>query len=199
MLGAYLNARRPKLERRSITGGPTLEQQWYQYGRSQSLIKFDRDKIILPILSLEPRYAYDNQNTLVTGGGNGPYYLIRPRPGVTVSNCYLLAVLNHPLSEAFVRNNTSSFKGGYYSHGKQFIETLPVPMAGESTRDAIDALVRTLIDRLDDLDAPLIPHEKLLLRREITDVKRRIKQSTNKLFGLSDDDQRVTKAVPIPD
>lgn len=125
---AYLKARRAELNQRQVTGGPAGERQFYQFGRSQSLAKFDTPKIILPILSVEARYAYDDSNIMVTGGGNGPYYMIRPCAGSAVTNLYLLAVLNHPLSEAFVRTNTSTFRGGYYSHGKQFIENLPIPV-----------------------------------------------------------------------
>ena len=196
---AYLNARREKLEERSIQGGQAAERQWYQYGRSQNLVKFDGDKIILPVLSLEPRHAYDDQNTLVTGGGNGPYYLIRPRPDAPVSNHYLLAILNHPLSEAFVRTNTSPFRGGYYSHGKQFIETLPVPVPDDATRSSIEALVRKLISKLDDLAAAHIPRESTRLVRETTDLKSQIEQTVNQLFGLTDNDQGIVNAVPIPD
>ena len=67
---AYLNARRSDLVDRNIIGGATAERQWYQFGRSQSLTKFNTPKIILPALSLEPRYAYDDANVVVTGGGN---------------------------------------------------------------------------------------------------------------------------------
>src|SRR6202022_1942796 len=124
---AYLLARQAELERRNIVGGSVGEKQFYQFGRSQSLTKFDSPKIILPILSLEARYAYDESNVLMTGGGNGPYYMIRPRADVDISNFYLLAILHHPLSEAMIRTNTSPFRSGYYSHGKQFIEYLPIP------------------------------------------------------------------------
>ena len=196
---AYLNARREELEGRDIQGGLAAERQWYQYGRSQSLVKFDGDKIILPILSIEPRYAYDDRNTLVTGGGNGPYYLIRARPGAAVSNHYLLATLNHPLSEAFVRTNTSPFKGGYYSHGKQFIETVPVPVPDDATRGEIEARVASLIGRLDDLAAARIDRDRTRLNREITDMKQQIEQRVSQAFGLTDADQGIIKAVPIPD
>ena len=128
--------------------GAAADRQWYQYGRSQSLTKFNTPKIILPVLSTEPRYSYDDMNTIFTGGGNGPYYMVRPRPGASVSNHYLLAVLNHPLSEAFIRKNTSTFRGGYYSHGKQFIESLPVPLPPDAERIVIEELVRALIDAL---------------------------------------------------
>ena len=104
----YLLARQGELAGRNVTGGAVGQQQWYQYGRSQSLTKFDTPKIILPILSLEPRYAYDDANITVTGGGNGPYYMVRPRIVARVSNQFLLAVLNHPMAEAFVRTVNSS-------------------------------------------------------------------------------------------
>jgi len=100
---AYLVDNRQALEARSANGGITSERQWYQYGRSQSLSKFEGPKIILPILSTEARYALDRDEVRVTGGGNGPYYMIRPVDD-SVPIEVLLAVLNHPLSEAIVRN-----------------------------------------------------------------------------------------------
>ena len=53
----------------------------------------------------------DGDDLVVTGGGNGPYYLIRPRASHSIE--FLLAVLAHPLSEAIVRSKPSVFRGGY--------------------------------------------------------------------------------------
>ncbi len=195
---AYLNARRDELDRRNVTGGTAADRQWYQFGRSQSLIKFDSPKIILPILSIEPRYAYDDTNIMVTGGGNGPYYMIRPRGGATVTNHYLLAVLNHPLSEAFVRTNTSPFRGGYYSHGKQFIENLPIPVPAEPERTAIETLVTTLIDTLGASEAARTPHERTVKEREAADLKAQVETRISALFNLSDADMETVRAVPVP-
>ena len=93
---SYLEARREKLEERNIVGGAAAQRQFYQFGRSQSLTKLSGPKIILPILSIEPRYAYDDSNIMVTGGGNGPYYMIRPHVETSVTNDYLLAVTAVP-------------------------------------------------------------------------------------------------------
>lgn len=195
----YLNARRAELEHRSISGGPAAERQWYQYGRSQSLTKIEGDKIILQVLSLEPRYAYDDQDIIVTGGGNGPYYLIRARFGTGVSNHYLLAVLNHQLSEAFVRTNTSVFRDGYYSHGKQFIETLPIPIPNEETKDEIETLVVRLIDVQDALVFAKTPQERKKLRRSIVNLRQLIEHRVSHLFGLTDDELAIVNSIPIPD
>lgn len=196
---AYLNARREELEGRNITGGTVAEQQWYQYGRSQSLTKFDTPKIILPVLSVEPRYAYDETNTLFTGGGNGPYYMVRTRDDMTVSNHYLLAVLNHPLSEALVRTNTSTFRGGYYSHGKQFIENLPIPKPEDAAQQEVEGMVAALINLLDEWGAARIRRERVRKEREATALRREIEERMSAVFGLSEEDMETVRAVPVPE
>lgn len=195
---AYLCARHEELGKRNIVGGPAGERQWYQFGRSQSLTKFDRPKIVLPVLSLEPRYAYDEANAIFTGGGNGPYYMVRAREDADVSTLYLLAVLNHPLSEAFVRTNTSSFRGGYYSHGKQFIENLPVPVPAEAQRTAIEKKTKELIRAVDEVTAARIPREGKRKEREVVELRKEVESLVSALFGLSVADMTTIKAVPIP-
>ena len=195
----YLSARRGELDGRSVTGGAAGDQQWYQYGRSQSSTKFDTPKIILPILSLEARYAYDDDNITVTGGGNGPYYMVRPRVGSGVSNHFLLAVLNHPIAEAFVRTNTSPFRGGYYSHGKQFIAPIPIPIPDELDRVAIEDLVVRLIEALRAAGEPArIPHERQLQEREAVNLRSQIEAAVSVLYDLSPADVEVARAVPVP-
>lgn len=194
----YLTARRGELDGRNIVGGSAAERQWYQYGRSQSLTKFDTPKIILPALSLEPRYSYDDADVMITGGGNGPYYMIRAREGAGVSNWYLLALLNHPLSEAFVRTNTSTFRGGYYSHGKQFIEDLPIPMPSDAIRNAIEQLASTLVHVLEEHAAARTPHERTLKEREATALRDEIEKQVNSVFALSPADLATALSVSPP-
>ena len=195
---AYVEARRGELEARNITGGAAAERQWYQYGRSQSLTKFDTAKIILPVLSIEPRYSFEDRNIMFTGGGNGPYYMVRPRPN-SLSIQYLLAVLNHPLSEALIRKNTSTFRGGYYSHGKQFIEELPVPIPSHEDHTAVEGSVTELIRTFDDIAAARTPHERELYARAAADLKSQVEARVSAVFGLSEADMEVVRAVPIPD
>lgn len=195
---AYLNARREELERRNIVGGSADERQWYQYGRSQSLTKFDRPKIILPVLSLEPRYAFDETNTLFTGGGNGPYYMVRAKTDAPVSTLYLLVVLNHPLCEAMIRTNTSPFRGGYYSHGKQFIQNLPVPIPDDAHRDEIEALARRVVTATDELAAARTPHEIRRRERAAHDLRMQLERRVGGVFNLSEADWDTVKSVPVP-
>lgn len=194
----YLCARRRDLESRSIAGGPAEKRQWYQYGRSQSLTQFDRPKIVFPVLSLEQRYAYDDLNTVFTGGGNGPYYMIRALEGVGVSTLYLLAILNHPLSEAFVRTGTSVFRGGYYSHGKQFIESLPVPHPSKPIRTEVEDKVLKLLTAVDEYSASRTQRARQRKEREVTELRCDVERVVTALFQLSPADMRVIDSVPVP-
>lgn len=195
---AYLTARRRELSKRNVVGGTAAERQFYQFGRSQSLTKFNSPKIILPILSLEARYAYDDANIVMTGGGNGPYYSIRPLDGAPETIFFLLAILHHPLCEAMVRTNTSTFRGGYYSHGKQFIESLPIPAATQAQRTAIEGLVSDLIGANDALRQARTPHQITLQERRIVALRTNIETAVSALYGLTAGDMAVITAVPVP-
>jgi hypothetical protein len=194
----YLQARRQQLENRSITGGAASERQFYQYGRSQSLTKFDSEKIILPILSLEPRYAFDDQDIVVTGGGNGPYYLIRQKEGSVCDLHYLLAVLCHPVSEALVRMRTSVFGGGYYSHGKQFIEGLPIPEASGELRREIADLVRRTVRAASAAQDARTPALRAARERDAFALRARVEEKITTAFGLSEDELAVIQSVGVP-
>jgi hypothetical protein len=195
---AYLSARRAELERRSIVGGSAGSQQFYQFGRSQSLAKFNSPKIVLPALSIEARYAYDDANVMATGGGNGPYYMMRARPGSGVSEKYLMAVLHHPLSEAIVRTHTSAFRGGYYSHGKQFIEHLPIPIPTDEKRTALEAMVSDLIAAKRAAREAKIPAQRIMHQRYADVLAVRIEDEITVLFGLSVEDMEVVRLVEAP-
>lgn len=196
---AYLAARKKELDKRSVTGGSESARQFYQFGRSQSLKKFNSPKIILPALSLEPRYAYDDKNIVVTGGGNGPYYLVRPKESSGYSLFYLLAVLCHPLAEAMIRTRTSVFGGGYYSHGKQFIKVLPMPEPNETEKKTVEDLVRNIIDLKSEAEKAKTPQARTAKRREVASLHARIEALITEAFGLTEDELKAVRAVLVPD
>ena len=119
----YLNNFKAELSKRSING--SKEPKWYQYGRSQSLTRFhNTKKLIWSVLSTKPGYVFDENNLQFTGGGNGPYYSLFTNSNYSLY--YILGILAHPIFEVMVKSGASEFRGAYYSHGKQFIENLPI-------------------------------------------------------------------------
>ncbi len=146
---------------------------------------------------MERTTQYDEANTLITAGRNGPYYMVRPREGASVSNHYLLAVLNHPLSEAQSEQD-QSVPGWLYSHGKQFIEDLPVPIPNDADRTRIEGLVGALIDTPSELAAARTPRERTVKEREANTARKEIENQMSVVFGLSDADMEIVRAVPVP-
>lgn len=142
----YLNKFRIQLEKRSVQGN---EPKWYQFGRSQSLAKFhDADKLIWPVLATRHPYVLDTENLLFTGGGNGPYYGLLNKSNYSL--LYFLGILSHPVIEGMIKARASEFRGSYYSHGKQFIEKLPIKKIDNSNKDEMEKY-NTIIDRVRNL------------------------------------------------
>ena len=190
----YLEHHRPKLAKRSING--SKEPKWYQYGRSQSLTKFHQaPKLIWSVLSLRAGYAYDERNTLFTGGGNGPYYAILQTSDYSLY--YILAILSHPLWEAMIKSSTSSFGGGYYSHGRQFIKNLPIRSIDfavtveRAVHDTIVATTRQVIDAQRTLDQAKTAPQRDVISRKLTVLRNRLIGQVNDLYSITEEEVRI--------
>lgn len=183
----YLQNHESKLRARNLQ----TPEIWHGYGRTQSLTRFNgAPKLIWPVLSLEPRYAYDDQDILFTGGGNGPYYGLRTRPDTPLSIFYLQAILSHPIFEAMVASVASPFRGGYKSHSKQFLQGLPIRQIDITKRDekaahdAIVTSVQQLIRANDELRTATLPQHQQSLRTQSTVLKQRIDRLIEQLYGI---------------
>lgn len=197
---AYLNAHRAVLEQRSIRGG-TLET-WYRYGRSQSLTKFDgTSKLVWPVLSLEVRYAYDDQDIVFTGGGNGPYYGLRPLPETELSIHYLQAVLSHPVIEAMVRAIGSPFRGDYRSHGKQFVKDLPIRQIDftdaedKAAHGKIVDLVKVLIQATERAATATVPAQRRQAEQQVQYLRQTLDRQVGNLYGITMTDWVAVGAI----
>ena len=191
---SYLMHHRQQLDERSVAGGRASERQFYQFGRSQSLVKFNTPKLITPALSLEPRWAYDASNTMVTGGGNGPYYLIRERPG-GLNLDFLHAIVCHPFFEAAVRRRASVFRGGYYSHGKQYIEPVPVPQPHHEEVAAVATAVRELRSAVVEARMAGNPRTAEQKRRRASRLQEGIENQVTTIYGLSEVELAIVQDV----
>ncbi len=187
---AYLNLHKDKLEKRSINGNNPL---WYQYGRSQSLTKFhSKEKIVFPVLSQKPSYVIDDTNFQFTGGGNGPYYSITSNSEYSIY--YLAGLLSHPILEAMVKSRASEFRGEYYSHGKQFIENLPIKIIDFSdanqkkAHDKIDKAVKSIITTKQSLKDESVYAKKTILQRKVNRLYNNLFNQINALYDFTQED-----------
>lgn len=176
----YLNSFRDQLSKRSING--SRDPKWYQFGRSQSLTKFhNTPKLIWSVLSREPGYVYDQQNVQFTGGGNGPYYALISSS--EYSPLYILGILAHPVIEAMVKSSASEFRGAYYSHGKQFIENLPIRKINFLGRDEKE-LHDTIADTVKQLIAARVAYKSVYVAAKKEVQQRRYNHLFNSLIEM---------------
>ncbi|HOU12962.1 MAG TPA: Eco57I restriction-modification methylase domain-containing protein [Anaerolineae bacterium] len=197
---AYLNTHQDSLSQRSVQG--RTPETWYRYGRSQSLTKFGgAPKLIWPVLSVESRYAYDDQDIVFTGGGNGPYYGLCPRPDTELSIHYLQAVLSHPVVEAMVRAIGSSFRGGYRSHGKQFVKDLPIRQIDfanideRAIHDGIVDLVKALIQATERAATATIPTQRQQAEQQAHRLRQAVERKISDLYHITAMDLAAVGAI----
>lgn len=196
----YLNKHKDILLDRSISG--FTEETWYKYGRSQSLLKFNGEsKLIWPVLSTEPRYAYDDNNIFISGGGNGPYYALRPKPESNLSIFYIQAILCHDFFDYWVLSRCSKFEGDYGSHGKQFIVDIPIKNINFNNSNDVDLYnsiiesVQLLIKITEDFKKCKIPQKKDLNARNCAIIKNRINTLVEQIYGISRQDMELIKEI----
>lgn len=185
----YLSLFKEKLQKRSISG---KDPSWYQYGRSQSLTKFhNADKLIWPVLSTEASYVLDESDIQFTGGGNGPYYALTNNSGYSLK--YFLGILSNPLFENLIKSGASEFRGAYYSHGKQFIENLPIRDIDTDNAEENESY-QTIVELVDSLISVTLEIKRSVggSRTVLIRKKKRLHdtliETVNLLYGITRED-----------
>jgi type I restriction-modification system DNA methylase subunit len=186
----YLSSEREKLGKRSLQG---KEPKWYQFGRSQSLVKFNNTpKLIWSVLATTAPYTLDLNNLLFTGGGNGPYYGLIGASDFALE--YFLGILSHPLFENMVKSGASEFRGAYYSHGKQFIENVPIwnvdandPLEMEKYREIIRLVNELILTKAEMIKAPY-GYKRTVFQRKKDLLFTRLIETVNQLYGITEEE-----------
>lgn len=188
---AYLEIFKDDLNKRSIAKRD--ETNWYQYGRSQSIKRFAvGEHLIWAVLSTRGNYVYDNSQITFTGGGNGPFYGIENKKDSTLSIFYIQALLNHRLLEQIVKSKASTFRGGYYSHGKQFIAKLPIydidfdNQEEKNVHDCIVLKVQRIMQLVQQKNSMKTKEQQKMINRMIDQEESKLNIVIDKLYGVEE-------------
>jgi hypothetical protein len=192
----YLSSFKEDLIKRDIQPIPKTENEWYCYGRHQSLDKCEVEaKIVVGILSQNDGYAIDYNRTVLSSGGNAGYCIISYNNEQPYSIYYLQAILNSKQVEWICSLIGSVFRGGYISHGTQVLKKLPIrkiDFTNNKEKELHDKIAETqkeLISIYEQIDAKagnkraLIPLQGQFERR-----KDNLEKLLAELYNLGDDD-----------
>ena len=187
----YLNENSKAL--RSRESGKADNDQWYGYIYRKNLTLFDTPKLIVQVISLLGRYAYDDTGLYFSGGGNGPYYGVRWSEGNNPHSLYYLqAVINSRLVDSYLHQISSPFRGGYWSYGKRFIEQLPIRVINfsdptdKARHDQIVKLVEQMLSLHEQLVVAKTPDEKTRIQRQIDATDQKIDNLVYELYDLTE-------------
>ena len=110
--------------------------QWFEIQDTVAYYKeFEEEKIAWGNLALNPQYS------LIAKG----VHINAPCPLITPANKYVLAVLNSPVSDYYIRKLGVTRNGGYFEYKPMFIEQLPIPKIPESEQQPFIKLVDEIL------------------------------------------------------
>ena len=175
-------------------------ERWYGYLYRKNLTSFEAPKLVVQVVSRTGRYAYDDTGVYFTGGGNGPYYGVRwSDPEDQHSLHYLQGLLNSPLSDFYLHRISTTFRGGYWSYGKRFIEQIPVHTMDFSDpedvarHDRMVGLVERMLELHERLAEARIERERTVIGHQISATDRQIDRLVYELYGLTEEEIRVVE------
>ncbi|AXV64187.1 adenine methyltransferase [Pseudoalteromonas lipolytica] len=125
----FLSVIRDKLDndKRDIKPEPKTENEWYRYGRSQSLENCDvPKKIVVGVLSNGFKYSIDEQRTFISSGGTAGYCPINIPTDCNYSIYYIQALLTSKYLEWFASVYGEVFRGGYVARGTKVLKRMPI-------------------------------------------------------------------------
>lgn len=194
----YLHHYRDKLDndKRDIKPVPETENEWYRYGRHQSLDKCDVPaKIIVGVLAQGNKYAIDYHGTLISSGGTAGYCMITLPDDFPYSIYYIQALLNSKYLEWFSALIGEVFRGGYIARGTKVLKKLPIRIVDfedETDKALHDAIARDqeeLINLQRQIDANADNNRvKVRLRRRFDILKSRLDETLKTLYNLGEND-----------
>lgn len=197
----YLNFYRDFLNnaKRDIKPEPETENEWYRYGRHQSLEKCDVPaKIIVGILSQGNKYAIDYHRTLISSGGTAGYCMITLPEKTSYSIYYIQALLNSKYLEWFSALQGEVFRGGYIARGTKVLKKLPIRNIDfdnkdeKKLHDKIACIQKSLIQLQGQLDKNIGNDRELTrLKRQFVNNKTNLDKELRNLYGLGKDDDLI--------
>lgn len=201
----YFNYYRDQLVNRDIKPIPQNENEWYRFGRHQSLDKCDVDqKIVVGVLSQGDKYAIDNEHTFISSGGTAGYCMITLPQETEYSIFYIQALLNSKYVEWFAAIYGEVFRGGYIARGTKILERLPIININFANVDELqlhndiankqELLInlKTRMDNSNDNPRVFVP-----LQRQFNTAKIQLDVLLKRLFNLGPLDEQVPNIKEI--
>lgn len=194
----FLMAAKPELDKasRDIQPKPTTADEWYRYGRHQSLEACEvEEKMIVGVLAQTDKYAIDNNGTLVSFGGTAGYCLVSIPSDSQYSIYYIQAILGSIQGEWLASLYGEIFRGGYIARGTKVLKQIPIreiDFTDQNERNVHDDIAdrqKRLIELGDKISKAAKNRRSLIpLQRQFDLLKHEQQNVINMLYGMTNDE-----------
>jgi TaqI-like C-terminal specificity domain len=164
-------------------------------------------KLLVPSIASGSCFAIDLEGKYYfvgSGGSGGGGYGITLRDGYKSLYLFVLGLLNSGLLNMYLKNVSTTFRGGYLALNRQYIEQLPIRTidfsdpADKARHDRMVTLVELMLSLHKQLAGANTGHEKTALQRQIDATDRQIDQLVYELYGLTDDEISIVESATGP-
>lgn len=194
----FLMAAKPELDKasRDIQPKPTTADEWYRYGRHQSMEACEvEEKMIVGVLAQTDKYAIDNNGTLVSSGGTAGYCLVSIPSDSQYSIYYIQAILGSIQGEWLASLYGEIFRGGYIARGTKVLKQIPIreiDFTDQNERNVHDDIAdrqKRLIELGDKISKAAKNRRSLIpLQRQFDLLKHEQQNVINMLYGMTNDE-----------
>jgi hypothetical protein len=109
---------------------------WWELRACQYYSEFEKPKIVYQEIATHQAFTYSKEPLLM----NNKCFFI------PTDDLYLLAILNSSVGWFFLGHTVSKLQRGAYAMQSPYVSQVPIPTPTEAQRDAIETLVRQLLD-----------------------------------------------------
>jgi type I restriction-modification system DNA methylase subunit len=145
---------------------------WWSMGRAQSLAKWETPKILAPYMIQELSAYYDEDSNYFVNVTTGDFGL---RFGSPKMDKFVTGLLNSSLLDAFLKQISTNFRGGYFAANKQFLDKLPIKLIDPKKKSEAK-LEKEIVERVEAIQAAHRQRVKLpeVLHRLIAHTQNRM-------------------------
>ena len=101
----------------------TNQVYWYSLHRAREYLLMNKDKLVVPYLSLFSQFNYDLKQNFFSDAS----YVLTKYDNVIEDYKFFLAILNSKLMWFFISSIGAEFGGGFYYYKTQYTELFPLP------------------------------------------------------------------------
>jgi len=170
-------------------------ESWYAYVYPKNIDVMTTAKILVPDIADRASFALDESGDYAFTSGYG----ITVRTDVEESRDYILGLLNSKTLDFFLKNISTTLRGGFFRYFTQYVEQLPMRRIDFSNpddkarHDGTVELVQGLLGLHKQLSAAKTPTDRTAIQRQVDATDRQIDRLVYELYDLTDEEIRIVE------